>query len=284
VEAYAVEILPAGAVIASLSEPNIIDPDVVTAAVRTVLGRLGTRPTRLALVLPDSAAKVSLLHFDRIPTRRDDLDQLVRWQLRKSTPFAIEDAAVSYTPGARSTEGGGDFVVVMAKRKIVEEYEGVCAAAGAYAGLIDLTSLSVLNLILISSGTPAKDWLAVYMRPEYTTVAIVRDGHVIFFRNRPEGGEDSLADLVHQTAMYYQDRLEGQRFARVFLGGSGRTPDAVALARRSLDERLDSTVEPIDAVNITVGSDRNGVSAEQMDVLAPLTGILLRAQLAAVTP
>jgi hypothetical protein len=84
--------------------------------------------------------------------------------------------------------------------------------------------------------------------------------------------------------MYYQDRLEGQRFARVFLGGSGRTPDAVALARRSLDERLDSTVEPIDAVNITVGSDRNGVSAEQMDVLAPLTGILLRAQLAAVTP
>ena len=62
----------------------------------------------------------------------------------------------------------------------------------------------------------------MHLRPDYTSIVIMRGEHVIFFRNRPEGDETSIADLVHQTAMYYQDRLSGNGFARVFLGGSGR--------------------------------------------------------------
>ena len=274
--ACAVEALPPGAVVPALASHNIIDREAVATAIRTVLGRLGTRASRVALILPDASAKVSLIHFDQVPAKRDDLDQLVRWHVRKSAPFAIDDARVSYTPCARSATGGGEFVVVLAKRSVIEEYERVCADAGAYAGLIDLTSLSVINLILASSSVPAGDWLAVYMRPEDTSIAIVRGGHVIFFRNRPESDEDTLTDLVHQTAMYYQDRLSGQGFARVLLGGSGRTPDALDLARRGLEERLRTRVEPIDPTTVVPPADRIGVTPEILDVLAPLTGMLLR--------
>ena len=277
-QAYAVEGLPSGAVVPSLASHNIIDREAVATAVRTVLGRLGTRVSRVALVLPDAAAKVSLIHFDQVPAKRDDLDQLVRWQVRKSAPFSIDDACVSYTPCARGADGSGEFVVVLAKRSVIEEYEQVCADAGTYIGLIDVTSLSVLNLILASSRVPAGDWLAIYMRPEDTSIAIVRDGHVIFFRNRPEGDHDTLTDLVHQTAMYYQDRLSGQGFARVLAGGSGRTPDAVDLARQNLETRLGTRVEPIDPTSAATLSDRIGVTPDLLDVLAPLTGMLLRTQ------
>ena len=83
------------------------------------------------------------------------------------------------------------------------------------------------------------------MRPTYTSIAIVRGEDVIFFRNRPEGDDESLTDLVHQTAMYYQDRLAGRGFSRVLLAGSGRVPGAVDIARRDLEERLGTTVEPM---------------------------------------
>jgi Tfp pilus assembly PilM family ATPase len=278
VQSYAVETLPPGAVVPSINSHNVIDRAAVTAALRTVLGRLGNRVARVALVLPDAAAKVSLIHFDHVPAKRDDLDQLVRWQVRKSAPFAIDDACITYTPCARSTDGGGEFLVVLAKRSVIEEYERVCSDAGAYAGLIDLTSLSVLNLILASTSAPAGDWLTVYMRPEDTSIAIIRGGHVIFFRNRPEGGDDTLTDLVHQTAMYYQDRLSGRGFARVMLGGSGRAPDALDLTRRSLEERLGTRVEPIDPTSVAALSDRISVTPDLVDVLTPLTGMLLRTQ------
>lgn len=278
VSSCAVEPLPPGAVLASLTGHNVADHAAVTAAVRTVLGRLGTRAERVALILPDVTAKVSLIHFEKIPTRRDDLDQLVRWQVRKSAPFAIDDACVSYTPGTGTADGGGEFVVVVARRDVVQEYERVCADAGAYAGLVDLATLSVLNLLLASDRGPGGDWLAVHMRPEYTSIAIMRGEDMIFFRNRPEGDEEPLADLVHQTTMYYQDRLSGQGFSRVLLGGSGRVPDALDAARRNLEARLETAIDPIDPTAVVSLSDRIGTTPELMDVLAPLAGMLLRTQ------
>jgi type IV pilus assembly protein PilM len=266
VQSHATEALPPGAVVASLAAHNIADPTAVTDVVRAVLGRLEGRVSRVALIIPDVAAKVSLVRFDQIPDRRDDLDQLVRWQVRKSAPFPIDDACVSYMKGAAGPEGGGEFVVVLARRDIVEEYERVCGAAGVYAGLVDLATFSALNAVLASPNVPSGDWLAVHMRPGYTSIAIVRGEKLIFFRNRPEGEDEALTDIVHQTAMYYQDRLEGQGFARVLLGGSGRAPGAVEDARRGLEERLGTRVEPM------------GPS----DVLTPLMGMLLRTRREAV--
>jgi hypothetical protein len=237
--------------------------------------RLGGRARRIALVVPDVSARVSILRFEHVPGRREDFDQLVRWQLRKSAPFPVDDALVTYSAGARSPEGS-DFVVLLARRDIVQEYEGVCEAVGLHAGLVDLATVSVLNLFVAGSAAPAGDWLVVHMRPEYTSLAIMRGEHVIFFRNRPEGDEESLPDLVHQTAMYYQDRLSGQGFARVFLGGAGRVVGAVDVARGSLEERLGVAVEPIDpgaAVSVT---DRISLTPDLRDVLAPLVGMLLR--------
>ena len=276
VQAHASEPLPAGAVVPSLTSQNILDPTAVAAAVRTVLGRLGTRPARVALVIPDLTSKVSLVKFDQVPNRREDLDQLVQWQVRKAAPFPVEDACVTYTSGLRDAAGGGEFVVVLARRDVVQEYETVCAAAGVYAGLVDLATFSVVNLYLGSDNVPTGDWLAVHMRPEYTSIAIVRGEHVIFFRNRPDGDEEPLADLVHQSTMYYQDRLAGQGFARVLMGGRGRLSGSLDLARRSLEERLGAPVESIDPTRFAALNDRIGVTPDLMDLLAPLTGILVR--------
>jgi type IV pilus assembly protein PilM len=282
VQGYAIEPLPVGAVVPSLTAANVVDRARVVAALRGAFDRLGSRPRRVALIIPDVAAKVSLLRFESVPARREDLDQLVRWQLRKSAPFPVDDASVSYSPGA-PLGTGAEFVVTMAKREVIAEYEAVCEAVGAYAGLVDLATFSVINLFLASDTVPPDDWLLVHMQPDYTSLAIMRGEHVIFFRNRPEGEDDTLADLVHQTAMYYQDRLSGRGFSRVLLGGSGRVGGTRDVARRSLEERLGVDVEPIDPTRAATLRDRISVTPELMDVLAPLVGMLARTRREAVT-
>ena len=92
-----------------------------------------------------------------------------------------------------------------------------------------------------------------------------------------------MTDVVHQTAMYYQDRLSGQGFTRVLLGGVGRTLGAVDVARRSLEERLGVVVEPIDATRGAALTDRIHASPELMAALAPLVGMLLRTSREAVS-
>jgi type IV pilus assembly protein PilM len=221
VQAYAVEPLPAGAVVASLTSSNIHDRAAVVSALRSALNRAGTRPRRVALVIPDLSAKVSLVRFDTLPARREDLDQLVRWQIKKASPFPLEEALVTSTPGARGADGSAEFLIVTARRDVVAEYEAVCDELKIYPGLVDLATLSVVNLFLGGAEVPDSDWLVVHLRPDYTSIVIMRGEHVIFFRNRPEGDDvdrrpgASDGDVLPGSAV-------GRRFSRVFLGGSGR--------------------------------------------------------------
>jgi Tfp pilus assembly PilM family ATPase len=282
VSAHAYEPLPDGALASSLTASNIVDREAVGGAMRRVLERLG-RPRRIAMVVPDPVAKVSLIKLERVPARAEDLQEIVRWQVRKAAPFPQEDAQISFISGQQTPEGQ-EFVVCLAKRQIIEEYEALAAAEGAHAGVVDLATFNVVNAVLASdqaAPTPAAagDWL---LAPDYATLAILRGPHLIFFRNRAADTDGTLADLVHQTAMYYEDRLNGAGFSHVLLagtaGGGARHAGDVEVVRRSLQERLRTTVDTVDPRTAITLTDRITVGASLLDTLAPLVGILLRGQ------
>lgn len=287
VTAQASEAIPAGTVTPALNAANISDAKIVTHALARAFARIGGTPRQVALAIPDSAAKVSLLRFEKVPSRAEDFDQLVRWQMRKSAPFRMEEAQVSYMPGVAVADGGREFVVVVARRDIVREYEAAVEAAGSQAGIVDVSTFNVINTVLAGAHPPQRDWLLVHVTAEYASIAIVRGGDLVFFRNRSNEGEGSLADLVHQTAMYYEDRLSGGGFARVVLAGAGLLAgDAgegsqnAERVRRTLQERLGSEVEAIDPRDAAGLLDRIGAGPELLDTLAPLVGLIARARAA----
>jgi type IV pilus assembly protein PilM len=283
VQGYAVEPLPPGAVVASLTAQNVIDQKAVVERLRAAVARLSVRPKRVALLMPDTAGRVSLVRFEKIPSRPDDLEQLVRWQVKKSAPFPVEDAVLTYMPAGPATDGGAEFLVLVARRDIVRGYESVCEALDMHAGLVDLATLGVVNLCLASAPTGDGDWLLVHVRPEYTSVAIVRRGTVIFFRSLSAEDSDTLVDVVHQTTMYYQDRLGGTGFSRVLLTGVGRTAGTIDEVRKSLESRLGVSVHRIDASRTATFADRIGAAPDLLAWLAPLVGTWMRMRLEAAT-
>ena len=276
VASHAVEPLPAGALVPALNAANTHDRASVATALNRVLERLG-RPRRVGLVVPDVVAKVSLIRFEKIPSRAQDLDQLVRWQVRKTAPFPIEQAQVSYVRGQRAADGQ-ELVVSIARRDIVAEYETLCAEAGAHAGLVDLATFNVINAVLAGNGAPSADWLLVNVAADSASIALLRGPHLIFFRNRAAETEGTLADLVHQTAMYYEDRLQGGGFGRVLLaGGAGaRAAEDLHQVRHSLEERLTTPVDTVDPRAAATIADRITASPTLLDTLTPLVGLLLR--------
>jgi type IV pilus assembly protein PilM len=278
VAAHAIEWLPPHALVPSLTAVNTHDRAAVVGAVSRVLEKVG-RPRRIGLVLPDVIAKVSLIRFEQVPARAQELEQLVRWQVRKTAPFPIEEAQITFVPGLDAADGC-EFIVAVARREVVAEYEGICTEAGAHAGLVDLSTFNVINAVLAGTGNPDSDWLVVNIAADYASIAILRGPHLILFRNRAAETEGTLADLVHQTAMYYEDRLKGGGFARVVLAGAANAgPEHAAdveQLRRSLQERVAITVESIDPRAAAGITDRIAATPSLLDALAPLVGLLLR--------
>jgi Tfp pilus assembly PilM family ATPase len=294
IAAHAVVRLDDGLVRPALSTSNIEDGERVARAVGEALSAVG-RPRRVALVVPDAAAKVSLLRLEQVPSRAEDLDQLVRWQMKKSAPFPIEEAQVSITRGSSPPEGGVEFVVTVIRRDIALEYEAVCRQAGAHAGIVDLATFNLVNLVLLGERAdgeagetmadaplaPAaavvglRDWMLVNMAAGSTSIAIVRGADLIFFRNRATDQGGDLADQVHQARMYYEDRLGGEGLARVLLTGAvGR--ERLLTALRDLEGRLERPVESLDVRKAATLTDRISLAPELVGALAAPVGLVLR--------
>jgi type IV pilus assembly protein PilM len=278
VTAQATERLPDGLVAPSLTTPNLTDKAAVAAAVQRVLRAVNVSRGRVALVIPDGAVKVSVVRFEKVPAKAEDLAQLVRWQVRKAVPFPLEQAQVSWTPGVTDANGT-DYVVTVARQDIVQDYEQAVTAAGVQVGLVDVATFNLVNLLLAADdGAGRGDWLLVHVTPDASTMAIVRDGALLLFRHRPVDGEGSLADLGHQTAMYYEDRLSGQGLARAVVAardvGAGVLGDLQALGS-ALEQRVGKAVVEIDpralvriAAESATGGDRAAIAAS--------VGVLLR--------
>lgn len=298
VAGYATERIPSGAVTPTLNAANIRDRAAVVAAVNAAFDKLGAHPRRVALVIPDTAAKVSLLRFEKVPSPHD-LEELIRWQVRKGTPFKPEDSVISWVPGVALPGGGREYIVTQARRDVIQSYEAICDEAGAEAGVVDLATMNLINAAIAGGAPPADntaahgDWLVVHVAVDYATLAIVRGTDLIFMRTRPTAaaavpdGEGQaleapgdLADLVHQTAMYHEDRLEGaQQFSRVILSGAHQTGSGVDNIRQTIEERLGVRVEPLDFRGSSL-RERIKSAPELLDALAPALGIVLRERVA----
>lgn len=281
VAAHAVEPLPAGVVMPALAAPNLAEPTLVGQALKRALEAIGRSPSRAALVVPDTVGRVSLIRFEKVPARATELQEMLRWQVRKSAPFALEHAVVSSTPGIVTPGGGREYVVTVARQDIIAEYEKACELAGVHAGLVDLATFGVVNSVMAGTARPTGDWLLVNITPTYTALAVLRGEHLIFIRTRAEDAEGSLSDVVHQTAMYYEDRLTGSGFGRVLLAGSSNLPTGFEELRKGLEDRLRLTVDLVDVRGAVTLADRIEAPAGLLDRLAPLVGVLLREQKAA---
>ena len=71
-EDYAVEPLPAGSVMPSPMETNVIQPEAVRTALRKVFARVPSRGTPIALLIPDPVVRVFILPFETFPRRADE--------------------------------------------------------------------------------------------------------------------------------------------------------------------------------------------------------------------
>lgn len=276
VSAFASEPLAEGDVTPALTGPNVVNADQVTAALRRACERAGIRPPkRAALVIPDSAARVSLLTFEQLPQKASEVDQLVRWQIRKATPFPLDDAQVSHVI-THQEPGATTVAAIVARRDVITQYEQAVLALGTHPGIVDLASMSVVNAVLAGGASPSGDWLLVNVAPESTVLAIVRMGQLMFYRHRHAIDEEPLGALVHQTAMYHEDRLGGQKFARVWLCGSSWADAGGAAIHKEISQRLGVQAEPVDVRVSATLQDRIGARPDVLDAMAAPLGVLLR--------
>lgn len=208
--------LPAGALVPGLSGVNVANHAVVRDAVTDALAAVGGRGRDVIAVLPDSAVRIVLLDFDSLPDKRQDADPVVRFRLKKSLPFDIEDSALSYD--TRRVNGAVRVVAAVMPTVLREEYEAIFTGAGYSPGIVVPSMLSALASVDATEPT-----LILKVDSNTTSVAIVKGGDLLLYRtleNARTGAlaAEALADDIYPSLVFFQDTC-GSNVTRILLAG-----------------------------------------------------------------
>ena len=269
-----------GSIAPNIMCSNITDPGSVTTALQEVLARYRKRPKRIAMVLPDAIAKVTLLSFDTLPDRDSDLAQLIRLKLQKSAPFSLEEAQLSYIDCGKSPTNQSQLLTVVVHKSVLGEYEKICNDAGLQVGRIDLASFNLINTALFTSRKQQMgDWMLVHAARDYSTVTIVRENQLVFYRTLTAEPSHSLEDFIYQTTMYYEDRLAGNGIEQIVFMTSAIESDSELLEpmfERVFEGSANVIFEQL-GKRISVSIDNaDSVPIAMLDSLAAPIGILVR--------
>ncbi len=220
VEAHASRPLATGSLSPGLAASNVNDREALRQAVGGALEVVAPRSKDVIAVLPDAAVRVALLDFESFPERESDAAALVRFRLRKTLPFDIEHAAVSYhvqgRPAAGGPPAGVSVVVAVAPQALVAEYESAFVDAGYTPGVVMPSMVAALGVVDASRPT-----LVVKTDVVTITLAIVEQDQIRLIRtleSKPGVGGEQLAEEIYPSAVFFQDSY-GADLERVLLGG-----------------------------------------------------------------
>src|SRR5580704_10655461 len=209
-----------GVLLVSPVHENIQQPHVLLEHISSVVPANGHRKRRAALILPDYCARIAVLDFDTFPADPDEQQALVRFRLKKSVPFEVDTAMVSYVEQPRTSNGAGAKVEILAavmSSEIVVQYEAPFRAAGFHPGLVTTSSIAALNLLEANGIT-----LLVKLGGRVLSVLVLKDNAVKLARciEMDQAGVLDIESVLHPTIAYIEDELKS-RPQLVWLAGFG---------------------------------------------------------------
>ncbi|MGE0456334.1 MAG: hypothetical protein AB7O37_21430 [Vicinamibacteria bacterium] len=205
--------LPRGALRPGPFDDNVVAADVVRDALAELRQELGVNGRAAALVLPDGCARLALIE----PPAGVAAVEYARFRLAPSLPFPPGEALVD---GVRS---GPHLLAAVVRRRVVQGYEDVVAAAGFRQDRVDVAPLLAAGSLLRKPPGPG-GVVVVLSGDAAQTFFGFSDGQLCAARSRRRDAD--AADEASRVA------AEAERTAALLDG----TPSRILLAGRQASE------------------------------------------------
>ena len=202
-ETSAARELAPGSVVPDLVENNLRQRAAVRDGIESALGDVAGRSKDVIAIVPDAAVRVMLVEFDTLPSDHEEALGVVRFRLKKSLPFDVEKAKVSYHAQKFSDEVR--VVAAVALGSVIEAYEAAFRDAGFNPGVVLPSTLAALG-----AAEGRRPTLVVKVDAHTTSIAILNDGQLQLFRTLENtrgvtiSGEQ-LAEEVYPSVVFFQD-------------------------------------------------------------------------------
>ena len=202
VEAYAVEPLPANAVI----EKNIAELDAVGQALSRALIKARTSLRNVAVAVAGSAVITKTIEMDA-GLCDDDMENQLKIEADQYIPYPLDEVAIDFEvqgASARNPERV-DVLLAACRKENVEVREAALALAGLTARVVDVEAHALersFGLLANQSVLPKDRLVAVVdIGATMTTLSVLHHGRIIYTREQLFGGRQLTEDIQRRYGL-----------------------------------------------------------------------------------
>ena len=232
--------LAPGMVVPDLVENNLRQREAVSAGIESVLSSVGVRSHDVIAIIPDASVRVMMLDFDTLPSDQEEALGVVRFRLKKSLPFDIEKAKVSFH--AQKVRNEVKVVAAVGLASVIEDYEAAFHAVGFSPGVVLPSMLAALG-----AADGKRPTLVVKVDAHTTSIAILNEDHLQLFRTLENArgatitGEQ-LAEEVYPSIVFFQDTYH-LNIERIYVAGLAEGASAAAALLSQTDADVQELVD-----------------------------------------
>jgi type IV pilus assembly protein PilM len=227
-EACAACELAPGSVVPDLVENNLRQRGAVREGIESALGGVAGRAKDVIAIVPDAAVRVMLVEFDTLPTDQEEAIGVVRFRLKKSLPFDVEKAKVSYH--AQKVGDEVKVVAAVALGSVIEDYEAAFREAGFDPGVVMPSTLAALGAADGKNPT-----MVIKVDAHTTSIAILNADQLQLFRTLENArgvtiNGEQLAEEVYPSIVFFQDTYQ-LNIDRIYVAGLPESGGAATALR-----------------------------------------------------
>jgi len=240
-EASAARELAPGSVIPDLVENNLRQRDAVRTGIESALGTVAAHSKDLIAVVPDAAVRVMLVEFDTLPSDHEEALGVVRFRLKKSLPFDVDKAKISYH--AQKVNDEVRVVAAVAMASVIEDYESAFRDAGYNPGVVLPSTLAALG-----AADGKRPTMVIKVDAHTTSIAILNEDQLQLFRTLENTrgvtmtGEQ-LAEEVYPSVVFFQDTYH-LNIERIYVAGLPESGGASPALRAQTGADVQELVAP----------------------------------------
>ena len=202
---------------------NILDAELFGETIEHIALASPAKRRTAALILPDYCGRVMVLDFDTFPSKPEEREALVKFRMKKSVPYDIDTAAVSFAVQHQDGKRH-EIVAAVVALEIIARYETVFHGQGFQTGLVTTSAIAALDLIR----TPGVA-VAARLSGRLLSVSVVENGRIKLVRcvELPDVTREEMEGVLIPTLAYIEDELKA-RPETLLVCGFGTHDDEVS--------------------------------------------------------
>ena len=207
VEAYAVEPLPANAVV----EKNLVEVEGVGLALGRVLAKSRAATRQAAVAVAGSAVITKLVEMDA-GLSDEELETQLKLEADQYIPYPLEEVAIDFEvqgPAPRNPERV-DVLLAACRKENVEAREAALALAGLSARVVDVEAYALertygLLAPQLDGGRQDLSVAVVDIGATMTTLSVLRGGRTLYTREQLFGGRQLTEEIQRRYGLSLEE-------------------------------------------------------------------------------